>query len=170
MLEYPTAYITLVVSMRATIVVIALLVLLSLGAWEALWRFDHRLMHRPAVSPSGSQVAEVRSMPEGSRVPYGSGVFLQPRWAVLLSVQSELVFAGYCGSIETNWQAARRLRVDCELSEGEPYVAGPVVGGTAVEVALRRKLAANTDPQQQEAASPPRVDGPVIFTLNHITI
>jgi len=144
--------------MRATIVVIALLVLLALGAWEALWRFDHRLMQRPAVSPSGSQVAEVRSMPEGSRVPYGSGVFLQPRWAaVLLSVQSELAFAGYCGSIETNWQAAHRLRVDCELSEGEPYVAGPVVSGTAVEVALRRKLAANTslntDTQQQEAAS-----------------
>lgn len=143
--------------MRATIVVIALLVLLVLGGREALWRLDHPLMQRPAVSPSGSQVAEVRSMPEGSRVPYGSGVFLQPRWAVLLSVQSELAFAGYCGSIEMNWQAARRLRVDCELSEGEPYVAGPVLSGTAVEVALRRKLAANTslntDTQHRVAAS-----------------
>lgn len=143
--------------MRAAIVVIALLVLLVFGGREALWRLDHPLMQRPALSPSASKVVEVRSMPEGSRVPYGRGVFLQPTWAVLLSVQSELAFAGYCSNIGTNWQAEQRLKVDCELSEGEPYVVGPVLGDTAIEVVIRRKLAANTslntDTELQAAAS-----------------
>lgn len=80
-------------------------------------------------------------MPEGSKMPYGSGVFLQPRWAVLLSVQSELAFAGYCGNVGATWLAAQRLKIDCELLEGEPYVAGPALSGTAIEIALRRKQA-----------------------------
>jgi hypothetical protein len=129
--------------MRSTIVAIALILLLAVAGREALWRFDHLLMQAAAASPSGYQVAEGRSMPEGSKMPYGSGVFLQSRWAVLHSAQSELAFAGYCSEIGANWQAERRLRIDCELSEGEPYVAGASLGGTAVEVSLRRKLAAN---------------------------
>lgn len=97
-------------------------------------------------------------MPEGSKIPYGSGVFLQPRWVILHSAQSELAFAGYCSEIGANWQAERRLRINCEVSEGEPYVAGPSLGGTAVEVSLRRKLApnrsVNADAQGRSAASP----------------
>ena len=97
-------------------------------------------------------------MPEGSKMPYGTGVFLQPRWAVLLSVQSELAYAGYCGDIRANWQAEQRLKIDCELLEGVPFIAGAVLSGAAVEVVLRRKLAANTalntDTQHQEAAWP----------------
>jgi hypothetical protein len=129
--------------MRVSIVVFALLLLLVLGGREALWRIDHPSLQLPVSSPSGSQIVEVRSMPEGSKVPYGSGVFLQPRWAVLLSVQSELAFAGYCGIVGATWQAEQRLKIDCELLEGEPYVAGPALSGTAIEIALRRKLAAN---------------------------
>lgn len=144
--------------MRLTIVAIALILALALAAREALWRFDHPLMQAAAASPSGSQVAEFRSMPEGSEMPYGIGVFLQSRRAVLRSAQAELAFAGYCNEIGANWQAERRLRISCELSEGEAYVAGPSLGGTAVEVSLRRKLAANrsvnADAQGQSAASP----------------
>lgn len=143
--------------MRWTSLAIAVVLVVALAGREALWRFDHPLMQAAAASPDGSRVAEVRSMPEGSRMPYGSGVFLQSRWVVLRSAQSELAFAGYCSDIGANWPAERRLRIECELSEGEPYVVGPSLGGTTVEVSLRRKLAANksvnADAQGRSAAS-----------------
>lgn len=132
--------------MRTAIAVVALLVLaavLVLGGKEALWRLDHPLAQQSATSPSGLQVAEVRFMPEGSSVPYGSGVFVRSTWVILHSVQSELAFAGYCGTITASWPSDRRLNIQCELLEGEPRMPSPVINGTSVEVVVRRRQAAN---------------------------
>lgn len=137
------------------IVAIALVLILAVSGWEALWRLDHPLRQAAVASPGGSQIAEVRSMPEGSKAPYGSGVFLQSRWALLRSVQAELAFAGHCNEIGANWRAESRLWINCELSEGEPYIAGPSSGGTAVEVSLRRKLAANKPVNAYAQCRPP---------------
>lgn len=129
--------------MRALAVGFALLALLGAGAVEVMWRIEHPILQSSAPSPDGSQVGEVRSMPEGSAMPYGIGVFLRPKFAVLLSVQSELAFAAYCGTLTTQWAREQQLTVDCELLEGTPFVPGPVVGGTAVQVSVQPKQAAN---------------------------
>lgn len=122
---------------------VAIVGLSILGAQEALWRFDHHIVQPSVASPSGAQLAEVRAMPEGAVVPYGTGIFLRSRWAVLLGMQSELVFAGYCGAIKPAWQNQQLLQIECELIEGEPVVPHRVVRNTAVRVTVTRKQAAN---------------------------
>ncbi len=129
--------------MRTTAVVVTLLFVLALSAREMLWRLDHPLIQEAVPSPSGSQVAEVRSLPEGSLVPYGTGVFLRPNWAVVQSFHAELAFAGYCGTIAARWPSDQRLSIQCELLEEEPRVPSPIVNGTSVEVTVQRKQAAN---------------------------
>jgi hypothetical protein len=129
--------------MRKVAVGVAIVGLAVLGAREALWRFDHRSVLPSMASPSGAQLAEVRAMPEGSVVPYGTGVFLRSRWAVLLGMQAELVFAGYCGAIKPAWPNPQLLEIECELLEGEPVVPQQVVRDTAVRVTVTRKQAAN---------------------------
>jgi hypothetical protein len=130
--------------MRATAaVIVTLVVLLAAGGSELLWRLDHPVAEPGAWSQSGSQVAEVRFLPEGSAVPYGSGVFVRSKWAVLYGLQSELAFAGYCGNITTQWPSAQQLSIQCELLEGEPFMPRAVVNGTSVQVVVLRKQAAN---------------------------
>jgi hypothetical protein len=129
--------------MRTAVAVVALSLILVLGSREALWRLDHPLAQPSAPSPSGSQVAEVRFMPEGSSVPYGSGVFVRSQWALVHSFQSELAFAGYCGTITARWPSDQRLNIQCELLEGEPHMPSPVISSTSVEVVIRRRHAAN---------------------------
>ena len=129
--------------MRKVAVSVAIVVLSVLGAREALWRFDHHTTQPSVASPSGAQLAEVRAMPEGSVVPYGTGVFLRSRWAVLLGIQAELVFAGYCGAIKPTWPNQQLLQIECELIEGEPVVPKQGVRDTAVRVTVTRKQAAN---------------------------
>lgn len=129
--------------MRKVAVTVAIVVLSVLGAREALWRFDHHTTQPSVASPSGAQFAEVRAMPEGSVVPYGTGVFLRSRWAVLLGIQAELVFAGYCGAIKPTWPNQQLLQIECELIEGEPVVPKQGVRDTAVRVTVTRKQAAN---------------------------
>jgi len=80
--------------MRKIAIAVAMIGLSVLGAREALWRFDHHIVQPSVASPSGEQLAEVRAMPEGSVVPYGTGIFLRSRWSVILGMQAELVFAG----------------------------------------------------------------------------
>ena len=129
--------------MRLVAILSVLILLLILSGKEALWRLHHPIAQAAVPSPNHSQVAEVRFMPEAPAVPYGSGVFLQSRWAVQRSLQAELVFAGYCSPIAAHWPSDQRLVIDCELVEGEARVFQPVVDGTAVEVALRPKQAAS---------------------------
>jgi hypothetical protein len=117
--------------------------LVAVAAKDALWRLDHPAAGVAVASPSGAQVAEVRFMPEGSVVPYGSGVFVRPRWGVLHGVQSELAFAGYCGSLKPQWHGERRVGIACERLEGSPYLKSQLQDGTTVDVELLRKQAAN---------------------------
>jgi len=138
----------------AVVALLVVLVLLVLGGREALWRFDHPLAQQGTPSPSGSQVAEVRFMPEGSSVPYGSGVFVRSQWAVVHSFQSELVFAGYCGTITARWPSDQRLSIQCELLEGEPRMPSPVINGTSVEVVVRRRQAANLSIERTTTGKP----------------
>lgn len=127
--------------MRSFVLIAALLVMLGVGLMEALWRRDHPLADAEAGSRSDRQVAQVRFLPAGSPLPHGRGVFLQPKWAVLLSMQSELAFAGKCSSIATRWAGPDVLRVHCELAEGEPLLPAAQVDGTRVEVVLQRRRA-----------------------------
>jgi hypothetical protein len=140
---------------RAILLVLSTVVL-GLGAQEALWRFDHPLEGAQKHSPSASRSLEVRAMPEGSQMPYGVGVFVQSRWAVLRSVQSELAFAGYCGSIKAEWPAEQYISLHCELREGQPYAVPSVSGGTEVRVVVQRRASANksvdSDTHRQGAA------------------
>ena len=108
---------------------------------EALWRMDHAPGDPKAASQSGSRAAEVRFLPEGSPLPYGKGVFLRPRGALVLRWQAQLVFAGRCGAMATRWVAPDRLRIHCELLEGEPWLPRTHVDGTEIEVVLQRKRA-----------------------------
>lgn len=85
-------------------------------------------------------------MPEHSEVPYGSGVFLRTRWTLLQSIQAELAFAAYCGTIVVRWLSDQRLSIHCKLLEGEPQMPGAVLNGTSVEVFVERKQAAESPP------------------------
>ncbi|HWT17407.1 MAG TPA: hypothetical protein VN280_00690 [Variovorax sp.] len=117
----------------------AALLLLAAGAAvnEVLWRIHHGVVVAHVPSPDGARIAEVRLMPEQSAVPYGQGVFIRSRWAVLLGLQSELAFAGYCGHLALRWTSEQQLQVDCEGLTGAPLVPGPVVQGVKVDTVLR---------------------------------
>ncbi len=82
-------------------------------------------------------------MPEGSAIPYGTGIFLRSRWALLNSLQAEFAFGGYCGNLLARWPSDERLVVHCELSDGAPRLASAVVKGTSIEVNVQRKQTAN---------------------------
>jgi hypothetical protein len=127
--------------MRGLVLIAVLLALLGLGLKEALWRRDHGLADPDAASSSTRQLAQVRFLPAGSVLPYGRGVFLHPKWAVLLSLQSELAFAGHCSSIATRWTAEDRLRIHCELADGEPVLPRAEIAGTRIEVVVQRRRA-----------------------------
>jgi len=119
----------------ASLLIVAALAIL--GAWEASWRLDHPLAGDSIVSPSDDYVAQERTLPESSVVPYGHGVFVRrayiPFWAT-----SRLVFAGYCKpEVRLAWSAPKQLEVGCVVAEGAvvqfPHPAGVTVlhGGGA---------------------------------------
>ena len=119
---------------------IATLVLASaIVVTEAHWRIEHALVQPSLTATAGSQVADVRVMPEGSSTPYGIGVFLRPAWSVLHSLQSTLVFSAYCGQVEAVFADVQQLRIRCDLLEGEPVLHASVVNGTTIEVTINRK-------------------------------
>ena len=104
---------------------------------EVLWRIHHGVVLTRAPSPDEARIAEVRLMPEQSAVPYGQGVFIRSRWAVLLGLQSELAFAGYCNHLALRWTGEQQLQVHCEGLTGTPVVPGPVVRGVKVDIVLQ---------------------------------
>lgn len=101
------------------IYVIATVVLgLGLFSWEANWRIGHSV--RGHVSSGGAYVAQVYSMPEGSALPYGQGVYVRRRYIPLWAT-SAIVFAGYCKpEIQLQWLTAKHLSVKCAIAEGVP--------------------------------------------------
>lgn len=125
--------------MRAITLLVGLLLLLSLAGHEALWRLNHPLVQQSTVSPNGFHVADVRLMPERSPVPYGVGVFLHTRWGILMSLQSELAFAGYCRKLSTLWPGDRSLVVHCDSSADTPQMLVPLVNGIDVAVQKTHK-------------------------------
>ena len=130
--------------MRVVALTVALLLLLGLAASELTWRLDHPPAQAAIHSPNGSQVADVRFMPEGSVIPYGAGIFLRSKWAVMHSLQAEFAFGAYCGNLAAQWSSDQRLAVHCDLLEGVPLVPSPVVKGIAIEVNIHRKRAKNS--------------------------
>ena len=103
--------------------VLGALILAVLVAIIAYWELSWRLAHfegGPAISAPGSDfVAQVRSLPEASQLPYGDGVFVRRSFPPLWS-SSRLVLAAYCkGRASASWVSARHLEVKCEEPEGE---------------------------------------------------
>ena len=114
----------------ASLLVVAAIALLA--SWEALWRMDHSPAEDPTSSPSGDYVAQERTLPEGSDLPYGQGVFVRrgyiPLWAT-----SKLVFAGYCKpDIRLAWPTAKQLTVGCVVAEGSVLQFPPPTGITVI--------------------------------------
>jgi len=104
----------------------------ALAAWEVLWRFEHSIAGNPVASPTGDYVAQDRSLPESSELPYGQGVFVRraslPLWAT-----SKLVFAGYCNpEVRLVWLTANQLSVGCVVAEGSILKFPPPAGITVV--------------------------------------
>jgi hypothetical protein len=115
--------------LASLLVVVAVAVL---AGWEVLWRLDHSLAGNPIASPAGDYVAQERSLPEGSEVPYGQGVFVR-RAGVPLWATSRLVFAGYCKpEVRLAWPTAKQLAVGCIVAEGSVLQFPPPAGITVV--------------------------------------
>ena len=113
-------------------ILLVVIAITALAAWELLWRLDHSLAGNPAASPSGDYVAQERALPEGSDLPYGQGIFVRraylPLWAT-----SRLVFAGYCKpEIRLAWPTAKQLTVGCVVVEGSALRFPPPAGITVV--------------------------------------
>lgn len=137
---------------NATVIALGAVLVLSLVAKEALWRVDHPLTSEIFfASPSGVKIAEVRFMPEGSSVPYVNGVFVHAQWMPLLSIQSELAFAGNCRTITPKWSGEDKLTVECESLEGNPVVKSTLDGGVAVHVMFIYKQPSNPSIQRKSA-------------------
>lgn len=124
--------------MRIATFAIALFLLLALSGKEAFWRLRHSELPSSSGATSSSLIAEVRRLPEGSPVPYGVGVFVSSRWAFVKSIQSELVFGGYCASIQASFPSDEKLEITCQLRDGTPHTPSSSVKGVAVEVTLNR--------------------------------
>jgi hypothetical protein len=58
--------------MKIAAAVILVVAIAIVGAWEALWRFDHFPAESVVISASGSYVAQERTLPEGSIRPLRS--------------------------------------------------------------------------------------------------
>jgi hypothetical protein len=97
--------------MKFVAALIVVVLAIGLIAWEANWRIDH-MIPGPSSS-SGDYVAQTRSLPEGSVLPYGYGVFVRSRYIPLWAT-STLVFAGYCKpDPQLQWLSAKQLSVKC---------------------------------------------------------
>ena len=108
-----------------------LAVIAAIGAWESLWRFDHRMPE--GATATANYVAQIRTLPEGSVRPYGHGVFIRHRHIPLWAT-STLVFAGYCNHehVAIAWTTAQELTVRCVPSEGTVVELPPPTGITVI--------------------------------------
>jgi hypothetical protein len=123
------------VSYRPVLVAALGLVVLAATAREVSWRTTYFNRLPPIPGPSW-YAAEVRTLPEGSLLPYGSGVFLYLRLVPLRSVSATLVFVGYCGDTQLNWLSPNELQIVCGLAEGEPKVVVPILGNIRVSMLI----------------------------------
>ena len=95
-----------------------------------LWRLDHS---PPGdVAASGSYLAQVRTLSEGSVRPYGQGVFLRHRYIPLWAT-SKLVFESYCDpDMRLVWTTDKQLAVGCVVAEGTVVQFPPPAGITVI--------------------------------------
>lgn len=107
---------------------------LVVGAFEALWRLEHVTLQPPTPSPDGHLVAEVRSLPEGSILPYATGVFIRPHWLPLLGLGATAVFGGYCERLQLAWLADDRLAVHCDGDEARPTRLRATAWGAVIDI------------------------------------
>ena len=117
---------------------VVLLLLAAIVVQEAMWRMSYYL-EDSTPSPDDGTVADIRSLPKGSTLPYGDGVYLRSQWALLQRYQSELVFAGHCQLLRVIWDSDTKLRIGCSVREGEPLPLKKESHGVAIEVKLFRR-------------------------------
>ena len=112
----------------------SLLLLTALGTivvGEMLWRFDHPLPGNVSVASGGFYVAQQRTLPEASELPYGQGVFVRHRYIPLWAT-SQLVFAAYCEpKMALAWPTSDHLTIRCVVEEGR-VMQFPAPSGIAV--------------------------------------
>ncbi len=119
-----------------------LLVLLALLLRELAWRHGHPLVKPAAAAPDAAFVAEVRSLPESPLLaPRSSGVFVRGRWALLRSLDPQLVFVGACDAVDTRWMSRRRLVIECLLRSGEPRLLQALVEDVVIELVIQPHFA-----------------------------
>ena len=128
-----------------TVLLIGLLPLLAVLAllWhEVAWRRTYPLAQPAAAAPDQAFVAEVRSMPDSPLLaPRSSGVFVRGRWALLRSLQPQLVFVGSCDNVDTRWMSRRRLVIECLLRSGEPRLLQALVEDVVIELVIQPHFA-----------------------------
>ena len=108
-------------------------VLVALGAvtaWETLWRLQHLPVGGTGFGKH--HVAQVRSLPESSELPYGQGIFVRYRFLPIWAT-SRLVFAAYCApGVSIEWSASGQLAINCDTEKGRELNLSPPVGVTVV--------------------------------------
>jgi hypothetical protein len=114
------------------IILIIIAFIAALGN-EWLWRSERVVFAPATMSPSGHYYAEVRSMPEGSILPYGTGVYVWPRWIPMRTFGADLVFVGYCRQTLLEWSSNEELHVVCSEAEGNPKLIKIKSGGVKLK-------------------------------------
>lgn len=119
--------------MKIFVSILVLLVSLALlTGLEVWWRLDHSPAGVAVAPSTGGHVAQERSLPEGSELPYSQGVFVR-RYGIPLWVTSRLVFAGYCKSdVRLAWPTPKQLTVSCVVDEGGVFYLPPPDGITVI--------------------------------------
>ncbi|MEJ8837172.1 hypothetical protein [Ramlibacter sp. AN1133] len=123
------------------------LVLAAVLVREASWRRTYPLAKPQAAAPDDAFVAEVRAMPDSPLLaPRSSGVFVRARWALLRSVDPQLVFVGSCDNVDTRWMSRRRLVIECQLRSGEPRLLRALVEDVVIELVIQPHFARAAPP------------------------
>lgn len=130
MREQRTTTVSDMFSMRWSALFVLLIALGALAGWEILWRMHHFPVSAPVFG--GHHIAQVRSLPDSSELPYGHGIFVRHRRLPLWTT-SRLVFAAYCKpGASAQWLAGSQLTVHCTVAQGQPLRFPPPEGITLV--------------------------------------
>jgi hypothetical protein len=120
---------------------------------EVSWRRTYPLVQPAAAAPDDAFVAEVRAFPDSPLLaPDSAGVFVRGRWALLRSVQPQLVFVGSCDSVDTRWMSRRRLVIECQLRSGEPRLLQALVEDVVIELVIQPHFALGGTPRGRAPA------------------
>jgi hypothetical protein len=134
--------------------VLPLLLVLALGVREWSWRRTYPLAQPAAAAPDAAFVAEVRNLPDSpTYAPQSAGVFVRGRWALLRSLQPQLVFVGSCDSVDTRWMSRRRLVIECQLRSGEPRLLQALVQDVVIELVVQPHFAQAVPRRAREPAA-----------------